>query len=128
ELDREAAGLADAVLPPLGQAVEGHVAGRHLVPATGNADLRLVPVVVGHPDRAQHGPSGRPLEPVGDLVATRLHTLGHGAMLTHVGDLDPAAVIGDRWFTGLRDVTSDVSALDGEGLWVVVIRFEGEAV
>jgi len=49
-------------------------------------------------------------------------------MLTHVGDLDPAAIVGDRWFTGLRDVTSDVSALDSEGLWVVVVRFEGEAV
>jgi para-aminobenzoate synthetase component 1 len=49
-------------------------------------------------------------------------------MLTHVGDLDPVAVIGDRWFTGLRDVTSDVSALDTAGLWVVVVRFEGEVV
>jgi para-aminobenzoate synthetase component 1 len=49
-------------------------------------------------------------------------------MLTHVGDLDPVAVVGDRCFTGLRDVTSDISALDGEGLWVVVVRFEGEAV
>ncbi|MBV9412934.1 MAG: anthranilate synthase component I family protein, partial [Acidimicrobiia bacterium] len=43
-------------------------------------------------------------------------------------DLDPVAVIGDRWFTGLRDVTSDVSALDSAGLWVVVVRFEGEIV
>jgi para-aminobenzoate synthetase component 1 len=49
-------------------------------------------------------------------------------MLTHVGDLDPVAVIGDRWFTGLRDVTSDLAALDGRGLWVVVVRFEGEVV
>ena len=47
-------------------------------------------------------------------------------MLTHVGDLDPLAVVGDRCFTGLRDVTSDLSALDGSGLWVVVVRFEGE--
>jgi para-aminobenzoate synthetase component 1 len=49
-------------------------------------------------------------------------------MLTHVGDLDPVAVVGDRWFSGLRDVTSDLSALDGGGLWVVVVRFEGEAL
>ena len=34
ELDREAAGVADAVLRPLGQPVERHVAGRDLVPAT----------------------------------------------------------------------------------------------
>ena len=26
-------------------------------------------------------------------------------MLTHVGDLDPVAVVGDRRFAGLRDVT-----------------------
>ena len=49
-------------------------------------------------------------------------------MLAHVGDLDPVAVVGDRWFTGLSDVTSDASALDGEGLWVVVVRFEGDAL
>jgi para-aminobenzoate synthetase component I len=47
-------------------------------------------------------------------------------MLAHVGHLDPLAVIGDRWFTGLRDVTDDLSALDSSGLWVVVVRFEGE--
>jgi len=47
-------------------------------------------------------------------------------MLTHVGDLHPVAVIGDQCFTGLRDVTSDLAALDGGGLWVVVARFEGE--
>jgi para-aminobenzoate synthetase component I len=49
-------------------------------------------------------------------------------MLTHVGDLDPVGIVGDRCFTGLRDVTSDLSALDGSGLWVVVVRFEGDAV
>jgi para-aminobenzoate synthetase component I len=49
-------------------------------------------------------------------------------MLTHVGDLDPLAVLGDRCFTGLRDVTSDVSALDSAGPWVVVVRFEGEVI
>jgi para-aminobenzoate synthetase component 1 len=47
-------------------------------------------------------------------------------MLTHVGDLDPVAILGDRCFTDLRDVTSDLAALDGDGLWVLVVRFEGE--
>jgi para-aminobenzoate synthetase component 1 len=47
-------------------------------------------------------------------------------MLTHVGDLHPVAIVGDRCFTGLRDVTCDVAALDREGVWVVVMRFEGE--
>jgi para-aminobenzoate synthetase component 1 len=49
-------------------------------------------------------------------------------MLTHVGDLDPVAIVGDRWFSGLVDVTSDLTALESAGLWVVVVRFEGEAV
>ncbi|MBV8305155.1 MAG: chorismate-binding protein, partial [Acidimicrobiia bacterium] len=49
-------------------------------------------------------------------------------MLTHVGDLDPLSGVGGRCFTGLRDVTSDLSALDGAGLWVVALTFEGEAV
>src|SRR5947199_6145001 len=49
-------------------------------------------------------------------------------MLTHVGDLDPVAVLGDRWFTGLSDVTSDATALESEGLWVAVVTFEGEIV
>jgi para-aminobenzoate synthetase component I len=49
-------------------------------------------------------------------------------MLTHVDDLDPLAVVGGRRFAGLRDLTSDLSALDGPGLWIVAIRFEGEAV
>ena len=47
-------------------------------------------------------------------------------MLAHVGDLDPLAVVGDRCFMGLCDVTDDLAALDSSGLWVVVIRFEGE--
>jgi para-aminobenzoate synthetase component I len=49
-------------------------------------------------------------------------------MLTHVGGLDPVAVVGDRWFTGLVDVTSDLTALDSGGLWVVAVTFEGDAV
>ena len=45
---------------------------------------------------------------------------------------DPAppalAVVGDRLLTGLRDVTSDLSALDGRGRWAVVLPFDGEPV
>jgi para-aminobenzoate synthetase component 1 len=46
-------------------------------------------------------------------------------MLTQVRSLDPLAVVGGRCFTGLRDVTDDLAALDGRGLWVVVVTFEG---
>ncbi|MGI8710932.1 MAG: chorismate-binding protein [Acidimicrobiales bacterium] len=40
----------------------------------------------------------------------------------------PLAVVGDRLLTGLRDVTSDVGALDGSGIWAVVLPFAGDAV
>jgi len=38
------------------------------------------------------------------------------------------AVVGGRLATGLRDVTSDLTALDSHGFWAVVIGFDGEAV
>jgi para-aminobenzoate synthetase component 1 len=38
------------------------------------------------------------------------------------------AVVGGRLLTRLRDVTSDLSALDGSGTWAVVLPFDGEAV
>ena len=38
----------------------------------------------------------------------------------------PLAVVGDRLLTGLRDVTSDLAALDGSGFWAVVLPFDGE--
>lgn len=41
---------------------------------------------------------------------------------------DALAHIGGRLATGLRDVTTDLSALDGPGFWVAVVTFEGEAV
>ena len=41
----------------------------------------------------------------------------------------PLAVVGGQLFTGLVDVTTDVSALDsGAGMWAVVAGFEGDAV
>jgi hypothetical protein len=76
ELEREAAGGPDAVLGPLGQAVEGQVARRDLVPRGRHSDLGPAPVVVGHADGAEHGPGRGPLEPVGDLAAAGLHRVG----------------------------------------------------
>jgi para-aminobenzoate synthetase component 1 len=38
------------------------------------------------------------------------------------------AVVGDRLATDLVDVTDDVSALDGEGFWAVVLPFDGVPV
>ena len=83
ELEREPAGVADALLGPLGQPVEGEVARGDLVPGRGHADLRLVPVVVGHPDRPQHGPGRGPGGAVGDLVAAGLHP--HQRLLRRIG-------------------------------------------
>ncbi len=60
------------VLGLLGQAGEGQVARGDLVPGRGHADLGLVPVVVAHPDRPEHGPGRRPGRPVGHLVAAGL--------------------------------------------------------
>src|SRR5690606_12219621 len=40
----------------------------------------------------------------------------------------PLAVVGGRLLTGLVDVTSDLAALDGEGLWAVVLPYDGEPV
>jgi para-aminobenzoate synthetase component 1 len=43
-------------------------------------------------------------------------------------DLPPVAAVGGRLATGLRDVTSDLAALDGEGFWVVVLPYAGTPV
>jgi para-aminobenzoate synthetase component 1 len=43
-------------------------------------------------------------------------------------DPTPLAVVGGRLLTRLVDVTSDVAALEGEGLWAVVLPFDGEPV
>ena len=42
--------------------------------------------------------------------------------------MHPLAVVGGRLATGLRDVTSDLAALDSSGFWAVVVAFDGEAV
>jgi para-aminobenzoate synthetase component I len=43
-------------------------------------------------------------------------------------DRHPLALVGGRVFTGLADVTSDLSALDSVGRWVVVLPFEGAPI
>ena len=41
---------------------------------------------------------------------------------------DPVAVVGGHVATGLADVTSDLSALDSAGWWVVVLPYRGEPI
>ena len=41
---------------------------------------------------------------------------------------EPFACFGDIVATGLRDVTTDLSALDGEGWWAAVMAYEGQPV
>ena len=41
-------------------------------------------------------------------------------------DLSPLAVVGGQLCTDLRDVTSDLGALDSTGFWVVVLPYDGE--
>jgi para-aminobenzoate synthetase component 1 len=42
------------------------------------------------------------------------------------GVYDGFARLGDTLATGLRDVTSDLAALEGEGWWAVVVDYEGK--
>ncbi|MGW0805831.1 chorismate-binding protein [Nonomuraea sp. NPDC002799] len=42
------------------------------------------------------------------------------------GVYDGFAHLGHRFATGLRDVTSDLAALDGAGWWAVVVDYEGK--
>jgi para-aminobenzoate synthetase component 1 len=42
--------------------------------------------------------------------------------------MTPLAVVGGKLLTSLRDVTSDLAALDSSGMWAVVIPFAGEPV
>ena len=43
-------------------------------------------------------------------------------------DVAPLAVVGDRLATGLVDITSDLTALDTNGFWAVVIPFDSPPV
>jgi para-aminobenzoate synthetase component 1 len=43
-------------------------------------------------------------------------------------DLEPVAVVGGHVATGLVDVTTDLSALDAQGWWVVALPYRGEPV
>jgi hypothetical protein len=87
ELEREAVGAADADLGLLRQPGQGQVAGRDLVPGGRDADLRLAPVVVAHPDGAQHAARRGAFQAVGDDAAVGLAMLPrvlacHGVNLT----------------------------------------------
>jgi para-aminobenzoate synthetase component 1 len=44
------------------------------------------------------------------------------------GPDEPLAVVGGRLLTGLRDVTTDLAALDGSGFWAVLLPFEAAPV
>ncbi len=54
-------------------------------------------------------------------------TAARGTTTGTVRDPDALAVVGGWLCTGLADVTSDLSALDGSGFWAVVIDVEGRA-
>ena len=69
ELDRDGAALAHALLRERGELVQVVVARRDLVPARGDADLRLAEVLLGEADGAEHGAGRRALGPLGDLPA-----------------------------------------------------------
>ena len=56
-----------ALLDRLGQTVKGEVARGDLVPRARDADLGLDPVVIAHPDGAQHPARGGGLNPVSHL-------------------------------------------------------------
>ena len=72
ELEGIATGRVHAVLHGLRQSLERQVAGRDLVPARGDTDLRLDPVVVAHAHCPEHAAGGRLLETVGDVAGTGL--------------------------------------------------------
>lgn len=48
--------------------------------------------------------------------------------MTELADLAPLAVVGGRLFTDLVDVTSDLSALDSQGQWAVVLPFDAAPI
>jgi hypothetical protein len=54
KLQRVAAGGMHPIFDRFGQPVQGQVARRDLVPAGGDPNLWLGPVVIGHAYRAQH--------------------------------------------------------------------------
>ena len=72
EFEGKPAGRSHAVLRPLGQPGERQVARRDLVPGRGDTDLRLVEVVVRHPDGAEHRPRRRTPETLGHVLAVNL--------------------------------------------------------
>lgn len=53
---------------------------------------------------------------------------GSGAYSVTVSTTGDVAIVGGKVYSRLADITSDVSALDGSGQWIVVAPFEGMAV
>ena len=116
ELDRVAAGGPHAVLRPLRQPVERHVAGRDLVPAARHRDLGLVPVVLGHADGPQHRPRRRPLVALGHLAAA-MADVQRRALVTHGREARQPPVARRRsvWIAGVV-----VAAAVGAGAFAVI--------
>jgi hypothetical protein len=67
ELHGKSAGGVHALLGSFRQPVQREVARGELVPRRPDADLRLLPVVIGHPDGSQHASCRRAFKTVGDL-------------------------------------------------------------
>src|SRR5919199_730542 len=101
ELHGEAAAGVHPLLARLREAVEREVAGGDFVPGAGDADLGLLPVVVGHADRAEHAAGGGALEPVGDVAAARLDVGPRLEGLRRAGVLVRAGAGGHRESLGL---------------------------
>jgi len=57
------------MLGGLGQSAERAVAGGDHVPRTGDTDLRFPPLVIAHPNGAEHATGGGPFYAVGHDVA-----------------------------------------------------------
>src|SRR5699024_1325282 len=73
---RVAATGVHPLLRGLRETVQRQVARGDLVPGAGDADLRLDPVIVAHPDGAQHAARDGGAQTVGDLAAAGLDVGG----------------------------------------------------
>ena len=73
ELHRRAAGGANSLLHLHRQVPQFVIAGHRLDPGIGNADDRLLQILVGEADALQHGAGGRTVGPLGDGVTVKFH-------------------------------------------------------
>src|SRR5918995_731511 len=144
-LERDGERLVDAGQLLDGDAERGEVGAAAAV-LLGERDAEQAePAHLAH-DVEREGVVGVPALGVGrDLgLGEVTHDLAQGLLL--VGELNvhivsvltspyppavahpPLAVVGGRLLTGLVDVTDDPAALDGRGMWAVVIPFDGPPV